>query len=589
MNHLARAWLHQQCQSIGGVVRAVVVQSTGQERPPSRLAYWPETDAQDTRPLDAVVAAAMAKRRPLIRRVDGASTASPSPNCIIGYPLLPPDGSCWGVALELSSPTDGHKQSALRLLSWGAAWLTLLVRSAKTDPDQRLALVLELMASCLDSRRFRHAAGALVSELAARLPCDWVGIGFLKRHCIELNALSHSTNFDNRSRLVRDLCSAMEEAADQTHPLAYPSQPEHAALITRAHRELAKGHRIGALCTVPMYWQGRVVGAITLARGADQPFDAATIALCEHLCSLIAPILELKRRDERALHAKAWDRVRTRLITLFGPGHFALKCAAVSIIALLSLTAIFKAEYKVAAKASLEASIQRVIVAPMDGYIAEAGARPGDVVRKGDMLAVLDRKELELQRLKWLSEHEKLRKEYREALARHERSQVSITSAQIEQAKAQLDLVEEQLARSKLTAPFDGVVVKGDLSQSLGSPIERGEVLFEVAPLDGYRVVLEVDESEIAEVCPGLPGQLVLSGAPGEALPLTVNKITPVAEVEDGLNHFRVEAELEQLVDTLRPGMEGIGKIAVGKRNLTWIASHRLLAWLRLWFWAHWP
>ena len=70
--------------------------------------------------------------------------------------------------------------------------------------------------------------------------------------------------------------------------------------------------------------------------------------------------------------------------------------------------------------------------------------------------------------------------------------------AQIEQAEAQLALVEEQLSRARLVAPFDGFIVVGDLSQSLGSPVERGDVLFEVAPLDGFRVVLEVDAPMLA-------------------------------------------------------------------------------------------
>ena len=58
-----------------------------------------------------------------------------------------------------------------------------------------------------------------------------------------------------------------------------------------------------------------------------------------------------------------------------------------------------------------------------------------------------------------------------------------IVGAQIEQVEAQLALVEEQLSRARLIAPFDGYVVTGDLSQNLGSPVARGDVLFEVGQL----------------------------------------------------------------------------------------------------------
>ena len=72
-------------------------------------------------------------------------------------------------------------------------------------------------------------------------------------------------------------------------------------------------------------------------------------------------------------------------------------------------------------------------------------------------------------------------------------------------------------ARTRLSAPLDGLVVSGDLSQSLGAPLERGDVLFEVGPLDGYRIMLEVDEREVAQVRPGQQGDLALSGLPHRA------------------------------------------------------------------------
>ena len=67
--------------------------------------------------------------------------------------------------------------------------------------------------------------------------------------------------------------------------------------------------------------------------------------------------------------------------------------------------------------------------------------------------------------------------EYSQALAEHERSRVHVLQAQLAQVEAQIALIDEQLSRTRLVAPFDAVVVKGDLTQSLGAPVERGNVL----------------------------------------------------------------------------------------------------------------
>ena len=210
-------------------------------------------------------------------------------------------------------------------------------------------------------------------------------------------------------------------------------------------------------------------------------------------------------------------------------------------------------------------------------------------MRKGQLLAALDDRELGLERLKWVSQRAQLVRQSRQALADGDAAQVRIVTAQIDQAKAQLALLDDQLSRTELLAPFDGVVVSGDLSQDLGAPVERGQVLFEVAPLDAYRIILQVDERDIAEVAVGRPGNLVLSAFPSQPMPFTVKQITPVSTAREGRNYFRVEADLQGNRERLRPGMEGVGKIEIDRRRLIWIWTHQVIDWLRLKLWSWLP
>ena len=160
--------------------------------------------------------------------------------------------------------------------------------------------------------------------------------------------------------------------------------------------------------------------------------------------------------------------------------------------------------------------------------------------------------------------------------------------AQLAQVQAQIALTEEQLSRTRLVAPFDAVIVKGDLSQALGAPVERGAVLFELAPLDAYRIIMKVDERDITDIAVKQLGHLVLSSLPQQEIPLVVDKITPVSVTDQGRNYFRVEAVAHGTIAQLRPGMEGVGKIEVEKRKLFWIWTHKLEHWLRMWLWSWW-
>ena len=283
------------------------------------------------------------------------------------------------------------------------------------------------------------------------------------------------------------------------------------------------------------------------------------------------------------------EALHTQLGRLCGPRYVARKLIVLALLALGTFCATFQADYRVAATTVLEPEVRRAVLAPFDGYIAAAARRAGDLVRAGEVLCTLDDRDLKLERLKWRSQREQYARQYQQALAQRQAALGQIITAQITQAEAELALVEEHLERAQLRAPFESLIVSGDLSQSIGAPVERGKVLFEVAPLEAYRVILEVDERDIAAVADGQEGHLVLAAFPNTPLPFTVTQLTPVATAREGRNYFRVEARFAQTPAHLRPGMEGIGKIAVDRRLLLWIWTHQAVDWLRLYLWSWLP
>ena len=233
--------------------------------------------------------------------------------------------------------------------------------------------------------------------------------------------------------------------------------------------------------------------------------------------------------------------------------------------------------------------MQRAAVAPFEGFIAEAPVRAGDTVRAGQLLARLDDRDLRLDRVRYASEREQQTRKYHDALAKHDRPAAGILMAQAAQSGAQIALVDEKLARTRVVAQFDGVVVSGDLSQLLGSPVEQGKVLFEIAPLDSYRVILKIDDRDISHVLPGQSGLLALSGLGGDPMQFQVSKVTSVSTPQDGHNYFRVEATLEKPRAGLRPGMEGVGKVTIDRRKLVWIWTRGMMDWSRIALWTWLP
>ena len=151
---------------------------------------------------------------------------------------------------------------------------------------------------------------------------------------------------------------------------------------------------------------------------------------------------------------------------------------------------------------------------------------------------------------------------------------------------AELLLLDIRVNDMTIRAPFDGVVVSGDQSQNIGGAVRRGDVLFEIAPQGRYRVDLQVDERDIAEIAAGGAGTLVASAIPDRSFAIEVDRITPVAEAVDGANVFRVEARLAEDPGPLRPGMRGVVKLDVDRRLMIEIWTRSLIDWLRLTLWS---
>jgi multidrug resistance efflux pump len=585
-------WLALQCAMLSGVTRGVLVLGKPDSGTYTPISFWPEGH-RGSLALTEAVELALHEKRGVLRNQGQKDPHLNIPVCQIGYPLML-DSQLYGViAIEMAVRAEPLMRACIRQLQWGAAWLELFIRreeGKKYSPENRqLATVLELVAVGLEQERFQSSATALATELASLLKCERVSIGFLEGKYIQVRALSHSTNFAKKSNLIQSIGLAMDEAIEQVTTLVYPPPDQNTVQILRCHEKLARDEGSGSICTIPFCSNGEVFGALTLERPPGQYFERQTIDLCETMASLIGPILESKRKEDLWLIQKAWLSVKAFYKRLTGPAHGGLKVATVSLAAALLFFSIAEGDYRIAADTYLEGAIQRVIAAPFDGFISESYVRPGDTVKEGMLLAKLDDTDLMLERTKLESQREQYLKEYRDALGQADRSKISILKAQIGQVEAQLSMTDAQLSRINVKAPFDGVIVSGDLSQKLGAPSQRGDVLFEVAPSEAYRVILEVDERDISEVRIEQPGELVLTGHAEVVIPFRVTKITPVSEAKEGRNYFRVEAELGQKYDFLRPGIKGVGKIEAGERKLIWIWTKNLIDWLRLTLWTWWP
>jgi len=588
MEKVLQTWLFHQCRMLSGSIHAVLLTGPPDEGPYNRALYWPDKQ-RDHSVLSRAAQEALRNKQAVIETGKNKVEKTGEPLDVLACPLFLNDRLFGVVAIEITSRSQPMQQATVKQVQLGAKWLETMIHLHGSTAKEQLVNLVDLVAAGLEHEQFRVAATEVTNELAERFSCQRVSLGFLRYNRVRVEALSHSSRIDQHSNMVRAIRDAMSESLDQGATVVYPVVSDDTVLVTRFHALLAKAQQGAAICTLPLIKNGKALGALLLERAADKPFTAETVEQCEQIGLLLGPVLETRRRDERPLPSKILESLRCWCAKLFGQRHLPLKVGVALSAVLLIWLSLASATFRISSDSVLEAEICRSVVAPQQGYIATAHVRAGDLVREGDVLATLDDQELRLEQRKWQSQLAQLLKEYRKALAGYDRAEVAILNAKRAQAAAQLRLVEHQLARVTLVAPFSGLIVKGDLSQALGSPVTRGEVLFEVAPTDEYRVVLKVDDRDIGLVSLEQRGQLKLSGIPDKSIAITIDQLMPVSANEGGHNYFRVEAVMDNHSDLMRPGMQGISKIEIGRKKLLWIWTRPLVDWLRLFVWTRLP
>jgi multidrug resistance efflux pump len=437
------------------------------------------------------------------------------------------------------------------------------------------------------SERFLSATMALCNEIAARLGCKRVSMGFLKGHGVHLRAISHTDAFSREMRSVQAIEMAMEECLDQDTEISHPAV-DKAMYASRATAILSEEHGPSAVLSLPIRENGTVTAVLTLERTNEQPFDRLEeIETLRLICDLVAPrILGLSRSD-RWLGARLASETRQHLQRMLGPGHAFVKLASALAFLMVALLATVKGDYRIKAPFTLEARHQQVVVAPFDTFSKSVLVEPGDEVEGGkSILGTLETAELRLSLAALKAEQLGYQKQMTASMRDRKTAEAQIARAQYDKVAAEIRLIEKRIEQAALVAPISGWVVSEDLKQEIGAPVEIGKILFEIASIDSLRAELYVPEASIGYIAEGQPGELAAVGHPDQKVRFVIERINPIAEVVNHQNVFSVRARILEPREWMRPGMEGQSRISAGKKAYLWIASHRLVNWLRMKLWV---
>jgi len=492
------------------------------------------------------------------------------------------------IIFEVNSSTPEQLDSHLRQLQLLADTPAIYQQTRNQQNEQHkqadLTQTMELLLLLNQQEKFMAAAMTVVNETVSRFRCSRVSLGWQVDGYICLQSISHMEQFEPKMEIVNQLEAAMEEAFDQDEEVFFPAVIADGP-INRDHASYAKNQQIGQLLSLPLRASGQVVGVLTCERGQD-PFREEEIRSLRILCDQISSRLAVLKKTDRWIGAKLKDSLKSAFATLLGPEKTLLKLTGGLICGMLLVSLLVKLPYRIDAPFILRSKDVRQVTAPFSGYIDQVQADIGQRVEEGAPLLTLDNSDLLLEEAAAVTNRVRYLREAEKARAKNALIEMKIAQAQADQAQAQLELIQHRLNRAQLRSPINGIVVEGDFSERLGTPVEKGELLFKVARHEKLYAEIRVTERDIQELAAGQTGELAFVSKPRQKYPLQIQQIDPLASAEESGNVFFVRSEIFTSAENWwRPGMSGIAKTTVGKRRLLWILSHRTVNFLRLLVW----
>lgn len=442
--------------------------------------------------------------------------------------------------------------------------------------------VLEVFNIIIHKDNYELALLTLVNELSFRFNCSQVSIGWLEVNTIVTKAISSIETFEKNSDTIDLLESLFEEVASQEEMLIYPNSDESLALYES--ERYFKHRNINQVVSIPIFFKTKLCGVVVLEM-IDSEISGQDIDIVNLCVNQLSPwIMSLQQEQE-----PFYKRISRKFVS-FTEETLSIRYTGIKFIIALLLfvllsSLVIKIDYKVDGTASLETDFVTYLSAPYDGVIDNVKVKEGDDVLKDDLLLTLDMNELKLKENESRANVIRYNQEAEKARATGSLADMKIALSKKDEAEVSLSRVEYYISQSNIKAPYDGIVVEGDHTKLLGSPVNKGDVMLKIAKLGSMFLKIKIKEEDIDSITSS--GKFIFLSRPSISYNITIDKIIPVAEVDKSEgNVFVVKAFINEKEEFWwRPGMSGIAKIDVGEKTIFWIATHKIVDFFRIYVW----
>lgn len=501
------------------------------------------------------------------------------------------------IRLVLIGFFSSEDQSVLRQ-QWLAAlasqtisrWLQHRSLKHQEVKSRSLSDAIGLIRSLDQTTRISDASVVVANHLRRNCQADQVAISFCNQRSrsasdpgsqqVTLNAISGVERVDLSSESSKITNNACQQSVLTGQPVWFPvADAEHTPALL-ALEKYCKSHSLVACVSLPLITEdNRTIGAILVACTVENINDENYRQYLSQMVQMATGHLDVVIRANRGVRDIIKDSIQqVRNANLLKPVLIGIAC----------LTALMcvPLPYRVGCDCEVQPVTRRFIASPYDGILQQAIVESGDLIESNQVVAQMDGRQLRIELFGLQAEYDGARKQRDSALAQGDIAHSQMAKSEMKRHQSKIDILQQQLADLEVRSPIAGIVVSEDLEKVEGAPVEMGQTLFEIAPLDEMLAEIGVPESEINYIQPGMTVAIKLNAFPFKTWTGTIEKIHPRTEVIDDKSVFVASVKIENIDNQLRPGMQGSAKITANAAPIGWNLFHQ--SWESVRYWMIW-
>ncbi|HEY6564850.1 MAG TPA: HlyD family efflux transporter periplasmic adaptor subunit [Pirellulaceae bacterium] len=525
--------------------------------------------------VERVVRASLSRMTPL-----GHMLSAKTRHAVVVVPVATPGQPAVAIAAVAGLQQLDMAAFAMSVEYVAAAIAQVVVQDTvrRTEWEARFsAAAMELVSHVQVAPSLDEAIHRTVNAWKDFFACQSVALGWLRPSGtgVRLKAVSGLSEFDPHGESTRRLGAALDECLVRGELTAWPPLAPTERHASLAHRQLLEQSREDAVLSIPLRTLDDVLVGALIALGPRASLH--TPATC-NAWKAMAPHLATALDRRRLAEPTRWQRM-TRGLLGQRSGWSRTRMVLALLGSAMALMAV-PVPYRIATDCLAEPTLRRFVVAPYDGRLNKSLVETGDLVEEGDVLAMMDDRELRFELEGRIVERSRAAKERDTATADHDTSAAQLAELERETHDVQIKLLREREKNLAIESPLAGVVLKGDLEDAEGAPVTVGQALYEIAPLETLTLELAIPAEDIAWIQEQQPVTARLDGYHGRRIAGTIARIHPRAEIRENHHVFIADVTLPNTRGDLRPGMHGKARIHAGFRALGWIWWHK--AWHRV-------